>query len=104
RTLYPALARQAMFDAVAGHQTPQEGVVASTDLFPGVQRFAWQKGPSVTNDWDGMAQTLRNALALGDSGVALQSHGLGSALHPTDTMTPELYVRWLAMSVFSGNF
>lgn len=104
RTLYPALARQAMFDAVAGHKTPQEGVVASTDLFPGVQRFAWQKGPSVTNDWDGMAQTLRNALALGDSGVALQSHGLGSAQHPTDTMTPELYVRWLAMSVFSGNF
>jgi len=98
------MARQAMFEAIAGHKTPQEGVVSSTDLFPGAHRYAWQRGPAVTNDWEGMEQSLRSALALGDSGVALQSHGLGSAQHPTDTMTPELYVRWLAMAVFSGNF
>lgn len=104
RTLYPAMARQAMFEAIAGHKTPQEGVVASTDLFPGAHRYAWQRGPCVTNDWEGMERSLRSALALGDSGVALQSHGLGCAHHPTDAMTPELYVRWLSMVVFSGNF
>lgn len=104
RTLYPALARQAMFEAVAGHKTPQEGVVASTDLFPGAQRFAWQVGPQVSNDWDGLERSLRSALALGDSGIALQTLGLGCAKSPVDSMTPELYIRWLAACVFSGNF
>lgn len=103
RTLYPAIVRQALFDAVAGHKTPQEGVVVSQDLFPAAQRFAWQSGPQVTNDWEGLEKTIRSALALGDSGIALQSHGLGCADSPTQTMTPELYVRWLATSVFSGN-
>ncbi len=42
RTAYPHLARRALFDAVAGPRTPQEGVLLSRDLFPGVQRFAWQ--------------------------------------------------------------
>ncbi|HLR13495.1 MAG TPA: glycoside hydrolase family 31 protein [Burkholderiaceae bacterium] len=104
RVLYPALARQALFDAVAGHRTPQEGVVVSTDVFPGAQRYAWQCGPQVTNDWAGLEATLRSALAMGDSGIALQTHGLGCAATDTSTMTPELYVRWLAMCVFSGNF
>ncbi len=103
RTIYPALARQALFDAIAGHRTPQEGVVCSTDLFPGAQRYAWQCGPQVTNDWDGLEKTLRSALATGDSGIALQTHGLGCASADTASMTPELYVRWLAMCVFSGN-
>lgn len=104
RTIYPLLVRRALFDATAGHKTPQEGVVCSTDLFPAVQRFAWQTGPQVTNDWAGLEYTLRTALSLADSGVAVQTHNLGSATHSTASMTPELYVRWLAMGVFSGNF
>lgn len=104
RTLYPMLARHALFDAVAGHKTPQEGVVCSTDLFPAVQRFAWQAGPQASNDWAGLECTLRTALSLADSGVPVQTHNLGSARHPVAGMTPELYIRWLAMSVFSGNF
>ncbi|NYT62429.1 glycoside hydrolase family 31 protein [Alcaligenaceae bacterium] len=104
RTVYPLLVRQALFDASAGHKTPQEGVVCSSDLFPAVQRFAWQTGPQVTNDWAGLEYTLRTALSLADSGVAVQTHKLGSAAHSTASMTPELYIRWLAMGVFSGNF
>ncbi len=104
RTVYPFLARRALFDAVAGHRTPQEGVVVSTDLFPAVQRSAWQVGPQVENDWAGMERSLRAALSLGDSGIPVQTHRLGSAVHPTDRMTPELYVRWLATCVFSANF
>lgn len=104
RTIYPLLVRQALFAAVAGHKTPQEGIVCSTDLFPAVQRFAWQTGPQVANDWSGLERTLRTALSLSDSGVAVQTHNLGSSGQPVAGMTPELYLRWLAMSVFSGNF
>ncbi|HLU01278.1 MAG TPA: glycoside hydrolase family 31 protein [Advenella sp.] len=104
RTVYPMLARQALFDAVAGHKTPQEGIVCSADLFPSVQRFAWQTGPQTGNDWQALEHTLRTALSLGDSGVPFQAHSLGSAGHSTAGMTPELYIRWLAMSVFSANF
>ncbi|WP_414599317.1 glycoside hydrolase family 31 protein [Achromobacter sp. F4_2707] len=104
RTIYPLLARRALFDAVAGHRTPQEGVVVSTDLFPAVQRSTWQAGPRCDNTWDGLAHSLRNALALGDSGVPVQTHRLGNALRPLDEMTPELYIRWLANCVLSANF
>src|SRR5690606_12115038 len=61
RTIYPLLARKALFDAVAGHRTPQEGVTLSRDLFPSAQRFAWQQGPEVTNDWAGAELSLRAA-------------------------------------------
>ena len=104
RTVYPLLARQALFDAVAGHKTPQEGVIFSTDLFPGVQRYAWQAAPRVSNDWNGLAHTLRTALALGNSSVTAQLHGLGCAHEPGADMEPELYVRWLAAAVLSANF
>lgn len=104
RILYPILARQALFDAFAGHKTPQEGVVLSSDVFPGAQRYALQLGPEVSNDWAGMEHSLRSALALGNSGITAQTHRLGNANAPTDTMTPELFIRWLAMGVFSANF
>lgn len=104
RTIYPLLARRALFDAVAGHLTPQEGVVVSTDLYPAVQRTAWQAGPRVENSWAGMEHSLRTALSLGDSGIPVQTHRLGNALNPLDQMTPELYIRWLATCVLSANF
>ncbi|HEX7387431.1 MAG TPA: glycoside hydrolase family 31 protein [Castellaniella sp.] len=104
RNVYPFLARQALFDAVAGPRTPQEGVMLSRDLFPGVQRFAWQQGPAVDNTWQGYAASLKAALSVGNSGVAVQTHRLGNPERPTGSMTPELYLRWLAMCVFSGNF
>jgi len=104
RTLYPLLARRALFEALAGHKTPQEGVVASGDLFPAAQRLLWQDGPRVVNTWEGMAVSIRAALSIGASGVPVQMHALGSAQAPLDTMTPELYLRWLTCNVFSANF
>lgn len=104
RTIYPVLVRRALFDAVAGHKTPQEGVMVSRDVFPGVQRYAWQQGPEPSNDWAGLEMSLKAALAMGNSGVAVQTHLLGSAQHPATGMSAELYVRWLAMCVFSANF
>jgi alpha-glucosidase (family GH31 glycosyl hydrolase) len=104
RTIYPLLARRALFDAVAGHKVPPEGVVPSTDLFPAAQRLPWQLGPRTTNDWHGLEHTLRTALSLGASGVPVQVHSIGSATAALETMTPELYVRWLTSAVFSANF
>lgn len=103
RTVYPLLTRRALFDAVAGHKVPPEGVVPSTDLFPAGQRLPWQIGPKVANDWDGLQQTLRCALSIGASGLPVQVHAIGNVEAPTDAMTAELYLRWLTMGVFSAN-
>jgi len=104
RALYPFLARQALFEAVGTHKIPPEGVVLSRDLHPSAQRFVWQSGPCVSNSWTGAAQSLRSALSLGNSGITAQVHNLGNASAPMVDMSPELYVRWLAMLVFSANF
>jgi alpha-glucosidase (family GH31 glycosyl hydrolase) len=104
RTIYPLLARRALFDAVAGHKVPPEGVVPSTDLFPAAQRLPWQNGPRVSNDWQGLEHTLRTALSIGASGLPVQVHAIGDAAAPMDALTPELYLRWLTFGVFSSNF
>lgn len=104
RSFYPALARRALFDAVAGHKVPPEGVVPGTDLFPAAQRLPWQSGPAVSNDWAGLSQSLRAALSVGASGVPVQVHALGNATQPLSALTPELYLRWLTCVVFSANF
>lgn len=104
RTQYPLLARRALFDAVAGHKVPPEGVIPSTDLFPAVQRLPWQIGPQVPNSWEGLEHSLRTSLSIGASGVPVQTHNIGSASAAPDGMDAELYLRWLAMGVFSANF
>jgi alpha-D-xyloside xylohydrolase len=104
RTIYPLLVRRALFDAVAGHKVPPEGVVLSTDLFPAAQRLPWQAGPEVSNTWGGLEHTLRTSLSLGASGVPVQMHNIGSAQASLSEMTAELYLRWLTAGVFSANF
>lgn len=104
RTLYPLLARRALFDAVAGHKIPPEGVAPGTDLFPASQRLPWQAAPEVPNSWAGLGLSLRAGLSLGGSAVPVQMHALGNARAPLDAVTPELYVRWLTALTFSGNF
>src|SRR5690606_40059082 len=102
RTIYPLLVRQALFDAVAGHKTPQEGVIFSSDLFPGVQRYAWPSAPRVSNDWQGLAHTLRSAMAQGNSAVTAPVHGVGCAHEPVGGMNSELYLRLLAAADVSS--
>jgi len=107
RTVYPLLVRQALFDALAGHKTPPEGVVATTDLHPGAQRLPWQGGAGgepVTNTWGGLAASVRAALSVGASGLPAQLQPLGSLDDSHEAMTPELYLRWLVTNVFSANF
>jgi alpha-glucosidase (family GH31 glycosyl hydrolase) len=104
RAMYPLLARRALFEAVVGHKVPPEAVIPSSDLFPAAQRLPWQTGPQVPNTWAGLEHTLRTALAIGASGVPVQTHNIGSAAEPLAGMDAELYLRWLTMGVFSANF
>jgi len=108
RTLYPLLARQGLFDALTGHKTPPEGVVATTSLHPGAQRLPWQIAPPagehISNTWSGLTASVRAALSVGASGLPVYSQPLGAPTAPHDTMTPELYLRWLASNVFSAHF
>ncbi len=104
RTLYPTLVRQALFEACAGHKVPPEGLVLTHDLVPAAQRYPWQASFEVPFSWEGMRQTIRAALSVGASGVPLQMHGIGSLDHGAKGSDAELLLRWLAMSVFSGNF
>lgn len=104
RQLYPVLAMRNLFDAAAWHKVPAEGVVWHRALSPVSHRFPLVAGPSVPNTWDGLAASLNAALTTGASGLPAQSHELGSQDHPVDQLTPELYVRWLMVAVFSAHF
>ncbi len=102
RTLYPMLVRQALYEACAGHKVPPEGLVLTNDLVPAGQRYPWQAATSVSFSWEGLCESLRAALSTGHSGLPLQMHALGDEAKAD--LDPELYLRWLAMCVFSGNF
>lgn len=102
RTLYPMLARQALYEACAGHKVPPEGLVLTHDLVAAGQRYPWQAAVQTEFSWQGMCQSIRAALSVGASGLPLQMHALGD--ESVDEVDPELYLRWLAACVFSGNF
>ena len=104
RTLYPALVRQSLYEACAGHKVPPEGLVLTHDLVPGAQRYPWQAPASFDFSWNGLGETIRSALSVGSSGVPLQMHRVGSDSGDPSELDTGLYLRWLAMAVFSGNF
>lgn len=104
RTVYPLLVKRALFDAVAGHKTPPEGIVWSRDLMPAAQRLPWLAGPQVENTWDGLENSLRAALSVGHSAVPATVHYFGNPDASVDALDGELYVRWLSCLTFSANF
>lgn len=101
RNLYPALVRQSLYEACAGHKVPPEGLVLTHDLIPSAQRYPWQAPVSFANSWEGMRDAIRHTLSASASGVPLQMHSVGHA--SGEVVDTELYLRWLAMAVFSGN-
>ncbi|MCD8504254.1 MAG: glycoside hydrolase family 31 protein [Burkholderiaceae bacterium] len=102
RALYPMLTRQALYEACAGHKVPPEGLVLTNDLVPAGQRYPWQAPVKTELSWEGMRKNIRAALSVGASGLPLQMHALGD--ESVSDVDPELYLRWLAACVFSGNF
>lgn len=104
RALYPLIAGRNLFEAASWHKVPPEGVVWHRDTFPVAQRLPFRAGPVVENSWEGLATSLRAALSTGASGVPVQSYEIGSQERPLGAMTPELYVRWLMVGVFSAHF
>ncbi len=104
RQLYPLLTARNLFEAATWDKVPAEGVVWHRDMYPAAQRIPFRSGPSVPNTWEGLQASLRAALTVGASGVPVQSHELGSQEFSLDEMTPELYLRWLMVGVFSAHF
>jgi len=105
RNIYPMLARQALYEACAGHKVPPEGLVLTHDLVPAGQRYPWQAPMQASFSWEGLCQSIRAAVSVGASGLPVQMHALGDASKAQlDNKGVELYLRWLAMCVFSGNF
>ncbi len=103
QALYPMLVRQSLYEACAGHKVPPEGVVITSDLTSAAQRYPWQAPASVAPTWDGLRQTIAAALSVGASGVPLQMNAVGSEAGDPQNLDTDLYLRWLAMAVFSGN-
>lgn len=104
RTLYPSLARKALYEACAGHKVPPEGVVLTHDLLVAGQRYPWQAPVVVEQSWNGLCESIRLALSVGASGLPVQMHAIGDEHQDPATIDTELLLRWLAMAVFSGNF
>ena len=104
RAVYPILARTSLYDACAGDKVPPEGVVLTSDLVQAAQRYPWQSPIPVEQSWEGMRQSILLALTVGSSGVPLQMLALGHEDQDPETLDTELFLRWLAMAVFSGNF
>ncbi len=104
RTVYPMLAKRCLFEAASWNKTPPEGLVWGHDLFPTGQRLPLQAPTAVPNTWEGLAESIRAALTVGMSGLPSHAHDIGSPAFPLDSMTPELYLRWLAAGVFSSHF
>lgn len=104
RSVYPMLVKRCLYEAAAWNKVPSEGVVWSRDLFPTGQRLPYQAPVSVPNTFEGLAASIRAALTVGMSGIHAQVHDVGNPEASLETLTPELYLRWLGASVLSANF
>jgi len=68
----------------------------------GSQRYPVQWGGDPQSDWEGLAASIRGALSWGMSGGPYHATDIGG-FYGTEQPSPELYLRWLQMSVFSSH-
>ena len=68
----------------------------------GSQRYPIQCGGEPQSDWEGLAASIRGALSWGMSGAPYHATDIGG-FYGSNQPTPELYLRWLQMGVFSSH-
>lgn len=102
RTLYPTLMEASLYEAVSANTTPPEGVVVHDQINVASQRRPYLELPAFESSWQGLNQLYRTLISIQNSGVPLVRHIIGRV--GDEPMSPELYLRWLAFSTFSGNF
>jgi len=101
--VYPLLYNRCVFEATrkfGGKDSPP--MVWGRSGWTGSQRYPIQWGGDPQSDWEGLAASIRGALSWGMSGVPFHASDIGGFYGSTQP-SPELYVRWLQMSVFSSH-
>lgn len=102
RTLFPTLMEQSLYDGISASSTPPEGVVVHDQINVAAQRRPYLELAPFENSWTGLNQLYRSLISAQNSSVPFVTHLIGRT---GDTpMSPELYLRYLALSTFSGNF
>src|SRR5438445_5513918 len=102
--VYPLLYNRCVYDATRKF-TPTDGqpvIVWSRAGWAGSQRYPVQWGGDPQSDWEGLAASIRGALSWGMSGGPYHATDIGG-FYGSEPPAPELYLRWLQMSVFSSH-
>ena len=102
RTLYPALMEQSLYESVSSTTTPPEGVVVHDQINVASQRRPYLELAPFESSWAGLNQLYRMLISIQNSSVPFVKHMIGRA--GDEPMSADLYLRWLALSTFSGNF
>jgi alpha-D-xyloside xylohydrolase len=102
--VYPLLYNHCVYDATRkfAPTEAQPPIVWGRAGWAGSQRYPIQWGGDPQSDWEGLAASVRGALSWGLSGAPYHATDIGG-FYGSEQPSPELYLRWLQMSVFSSH-
>jgi alpha-D-xyloside xylohydrolase len=102
--VYPLLYNRCVFEATQKFAPPGDAppIVWARAGWSGSQRYPVQWGGDPQSDWEGLAASVRGALSWGMSGAPYHATDIGG-FYGSAQPSPELYLRWLQMSVFSSH-
>jgi alpha-glucosidase len=93
---YGSLMNEAGWDALVAHDPARRPFILSRAGWAGLQRHAWNWTADIEASWEGLGQQIATTIGLGLSGVPYTGSDIGGF---SGVPTPELYVRWLELSV-----
>jgi alpha-D-xyloside xylohydrolase len=101
---YPLLYNRCVFEAAKKFSfgSGEPPMVWGEAGWSGSQRYPVQSGGAPQSDWEGLAASIRGALSWGMSGGPYHATDIGG-FYGSEPPSPELYVRWLQMAVFSSH-
>lgn len=90
---------KALFEAVDGNS--ELPFIVSTGFYSGIQRYGGVTLTQSSPTWEHLHSIIRQMLAMSISGVSFVGSDIGGFY---DKVTPQLYVRWLQVEVFTPLF
>jgi alpha-D-xyloside xylohydrolase len=102
--VYPLLYNHCVYDATRKFAATEAEppLVWARAGWAGSQRYPIQWGGDPQSDWEGLAASLRGALSWGMSGAPYHATDIGG-FYGSEQPSPELYLRWLQLGVFSSH-
>jgi alpha-D-xyloside xylohydrolase len=102
--VYPLLYNRCVYEATRKFGSRNHGppMVWGRAGWTGSQRYPVQWGGDPQSDWEGLAASIRGGLSWGMSGAPYHATDIGG-FYGSAQPSPELYLRWLQMSVFSSH-